>query len=206
VVLIHESGHAVAAKAIGGSVLSITINQMEGGLCRFSFDPTSFNLVVTSSAGYLGSALVGSLLLLITLRRQSGRFVLGLMSAALLAICAVWGRGSLFTLATGLGLALALGLGARYLPAGASQVVALFLAAFTGLYALFDLRDDLWDAARRSGTDAAILASATHIPSLFWAVLWTVIALVMLGGALHFGLKRGKRPHGGLAMPSLPKR
>lgn len=203
VVLIHEAGHALAAKAVGGEVLSITVNELQGGLCRFAFDPTFFNRVVTASAGYLGSALTGALLLFVTLRRASGRFVLGLMSLFLVVICVLWGR-SLFTLVTGLGLAAALGLGARYLPAGASQAVALFLAAFTGLYALFDVRDDLWSASRRSGTDAQILADATGIPSIVWAVLWTVFAAVLLGAALYFGLGR-KKGHKTLPLPDLPR-
>jgi hypothetical protein len=203
VVLIHEAGHAIAAKAVGGEVLSITINELQGGLCRFAFEPTVFNKIVTSSAGYLGSALSGALLLFVTLRRGSGRLVLGAMSLFLAAVCLAWGR-SLFTLVTGLGLALVLALGARYLSAGASQAVALFLASFNGLYALFDLKDDLWSASRRAGTDAQILADATHLPSFVWAAVWTLFAVALLGAALWFGLRK-KKGFKTLTLPDLKR-
>ncbi len=191
VVLIHESGHAVAAKLAGGTVESITIDSLQGGLCQFRYEPTFFNTVLTSSAGYLGSAISGALLLVATLRYRAGRWVLAFMSAGLVFVLVFWAR-SLFTFGVTLAMAAALGLAARFLPKDGSQLLATFLAVFNSLYALFDLRDDLWSAERRAGTDAAILAKATHIPSIVWAVLWTLVAVALLAFALWVSA-RGKK-------------
>jgi len=187
-VLFHESGHAIAAKLVGGTVDSITIDERQGGLCTFRFQPTFVNQVVTASAGYLGSALSGALLLLVTLRWRAGRYVLAFLSFALVVITVLWAR-SLFTVGVALAMAAALGLGAKFLPQGASQALATFIAVFNSLYALFDLRDDLWSAERRAGTDAALLEKATYIPSIVWAVLWTLIAVGLLAGTLWLAMK-----------------
>ena len=45
-------------------------------------------------------------------------------------------------------------------------------------------RTSLWSAERRAGTDAAILAKATLIPSIVWALLWSLVAVALLGLAL----------------------
>lgn len=190
-VLLHEAGHAIAANLVGGRVVSITIDRLEGGLCLFEYQPTFLNKVVTSSAGYLGSALAGAILLFVTMRRGSGKLVLGALAAFLAFVTVVWAR-SLFTVAVAAGMTLALGLCARYLSRGVSQLLAFFIAVFVGLYAVFDLRDDLWSASRRGGTDAAMLAQATYIPSIVWAVLWSLVAIGLLAGALYFGA-RGRR-------------
>jgi len=192
-VLIHESGHAIAAKLVGGTVESITIDSLQGGLCTFRYEPSFLHDVITSSAGYLGSAVSGALLLVAALRFNAGRLVLALLSAALVFVLVFWAR-SAFTFAAALGMAAVLGLAAKYLPSELSQLMAIFLAVFNSLYALFDLRDDLWSAERRAGTDAAMLAKATHIPSIVWAVLWTLVAVALLGLALWYSARAKKQP------------
>lgn len=203
VVLIHESGHALAAVAVGGTVESITIDTLEGGLCQFRYQPTFLREVITSSAGYLGSALSGALLLIAALRFKGGKWVLAFLSAVLVFVTVFWAR-SLFTIGVALGMATLLGLMARFFPADLSQLVAVFLGVFNSLYALFDLRDDLWSAERRAGTDAAILAKATGIPSIVWAVLWSLVAIALLGFALWFSARggRGKGPAAGPLRPT----
>jgi len=191
VVLFHEAGHAIAAKLVGGEVLSLTVNSLEGGLCTFRYQPTFFNTVVTASAGYLGSAIFGALLLVATLRYRAGKWVLAILCAGLSLVLILWVRDP-FAVGVTLALAVVMGLGARFLPVDISQLFALFIAAFTSLYALFDLRDDLWSAERRAGTDAAILEKATHVPSIVWAVLWTLLGVGMLAGALWFSSRSAR--------------
>lgn len=187
-VLFHEAGHALAAKIVGGTVDSITINSHEGGLCTMSFDPTVANEIVVSSAGYLGSALAGSLLLYLTLRRKSGKIVLWILCISLLLVGTLWAR-SLFTISVSIGTGIAFGLVAKYISQSWTQLLAFFVSTYISLYALFDLKDDLWDSTRRAGTDAAILAEHTHIPSIVWAVLWTLIAIAMLALAVSKGAR-----------------
>lgn len=191
-VLIHESGHALAAKAVGGTVDSLSINSLEGGVCLTRIPQTFTARVVTYSSGYLGSALAGALILLSILRWGAGRLVLGLLSAGLLVVTVLWAR-TLFTVLVALGFAAALGLAARYLPREPAQLLALFVGTFVSLYALFDFKDDLLSgSARRAGTDASMLADITPIPAIVWAGLWTLVGLGTLGGALWLGA-RGKR-------------
>ncbi|MFN7134315.1 MAG: M50 family metallopeptidase [Myxococcales bacterium] len=193
VVFLHESGHALATKLVGGSVDSIRVSFDEGGLCMSRYEPTFLNKLLVYSGGYLGSALSGAVLLILALRwKRSGRGVLFVLAAWLVVANVLWGR-DVTTLAIGAGLAVLLGAGARFLPADLAQTAAVFLATFNGMYALFDVRDDLWDASRRAGTDAALLAATTPIPSLVWAVLWTLFAAALLGGALWMGV-RGEKP------------
>ena len=82
---------------------------------------------------------------------------------------AIFVGGSAFTVGFCLGMAVVLGAAARWLPLLGVRLLVLFLATFTGLYALFDLRDDLWNSAVRAQSDAALLAARTPIPAFVWA-------------------------------------
>ena len=70
----------------------------------------------------------------------------------------------------------------------------MVLAVFTGLYALFDLRDDLWRSSVRVSSDAALLAAQTHVPALVWAALWSLISVAVLLGAALISLRRSAPP------------
>ena len=78
-----------------------------------------------------------------------------------------------------------LGVCARLLKRALLEWLTLFIAAFSGLYAVLDLRDDLWNSAVRSQSDAALLAQVTHVPALVWTVLWTAASLFMFGWILR---------------------
>jgi hypothetical protein len=106
------------------------------------------------------------------------------------------------------GTALALGIGARLLPVSVVDLVNLFLAAFSALYVLFDLRAGLWNPLAREHSDAALLAKLTFVPAIAWAAIWTLLALSLLGlfawrsvrvaKAQGFSIRRsfGTMPHG----------
>jgi hypothetical protein len=47
----------------------------------------------------------------------------------------------------------------------------------SSLYALYDLSDFLLVGAR---TDAVVLAQLTHIPAFIWAILWSIVALLVV--------------------------
>ncbi|MGZ6029534.1 MAG: M50 family metallopeptidase, partial [Myxococcaceae bacterium] len=97
--------------------------------------------------------------------------------------------GTTFTLAYCLGMGAVLLVLARMLPAGAEKALVMVIAVFTGLYALFDLRDDLWRVG--GGTsDAVLLASQTHVPALIWAFLWTAVSVAVLVLAASVSLRR----------------
>src|SRR5207237_3518151 len=64
VVMIHETGHAVASLLVGGSVDSVSISSNEAGRCLSRLPDTALGAIVVYSPGYVGSALVAGLLLL----------------------------------------------------------------------------------------------------------------------------------------------
>ena len=144
----------------------------------------------------------GAGLLLATFRFRLGRAVMGAASVWL-AVMGFFYAGDPFTLAFCLGMALAMGLGARFLPTGLVDALNLFLAAFTALYVVFDLRDDLWNSAVRAQSDAAILASETWVPSIVWAALWTLLSLALLGVSAYWALHA--KPPGGVKMPPMAR-
>src|SRR5436853_329886 len=74
----------------------------------------------------------------------------------------------------------------------ASHALAGFLVGFLAVQcvvdALFDLRTLLAISAPfapGAHSDAAIMAQLTGIPAIFWALLWTGLALAMLAAALR---------------------
>ena len=184
VVMMHESGHAIASLIVGGSVQSITLRADESGACLSALPPGVLRQIIVFSAGYLGSALMGAVLLLATFRFRLRRLVLG-AACVWLAVMGVLYARDMFTLAFCLGTSAVLGLAAKFLPEGVVEVVNLFLAAFTALYALFDFRSDLWDSRVRAGSDAALLAQHTWMPAIFWAAVWTLLGISLLGWAAY---------------------
>jgi hypothetical protein len=65
----------------------------------------------------------------------------------------------------------------------------LFLSAFTALYAVMDLKDDLWNGAVRAQSDAQLLADLTIVPALAWALLWTAVSVVVMAFGVRFALQ-----------------
>lgn len=189
VVFFHEAGHALAAWAVGGSVDSIRVAANEGGLTMFRASPALLPQLVVSSGGYLGSAVFGAILLFAAARARSGRPVLYALAAFVVFAGVLWVR-DLFTAGFTLAAALVLaGLG-RVLPGSLSRAAALFLGVFTGLYALHDIRSDLFRLGASRGTDADRLAELTYVPALVWAALWAALALLLLAGAVKLAARR----------------
>ena len=175
----HETGHALASLFAGGSVDKVTLSADESGACLSTLPDGFFAKTLVYSAGYVGGALISVLLLLLTFRFNFRRAMLGL-ACAWLTLMALFYARDLFTLAFCLSLALLFGAGARYLPASAVGALNFFLATFTALYAAVDLRDDLWNGAVRTRSDAQLLANVTVVPAIIWAFIWTLLSMLIL--------------------------
>jgi hypothetical protein len=70
------------------------------------------------------------------------------------------------------------------------RALVTVIAVFTGLYALFDLRDDLWTPGG-GPSDAALLAAHTGVPAVIWAILWSAVSVAVLVLAASVSLRRG---------------
>ncbi len=185
----HETGHALASLIVGGSVNQIHIAADQSGDCLSMIPDGYFARVIVSSGGYVGAAIIGALLLLLTFRLNWGKRMLGVAAVWLTLIALLYGR-DLFTLGFCLGMAALFAAGAKFLPNDVAASVNLFIASFTALYSVMDLKDDLWNSAVRGQSDAAILASTSHIPAVFWALVWTVMSLGIVGYGAYLALKR----------------
>ena len=185
VVLMHESGHALATLLVGGSVDRIQISPDEGGVTFSRYPPSLLCAIVISSAGYLGSTVSGCVLLWIAARSKEGRWPLIALAAWCSLVTLLYVRDG-FTLIFVGGCALALGLLARFGAALLRRGVLVFLAAFSCCYALYDIRDDLLHLSSASGgTDADALARATFIPAIVWGVAWGLLSIVLVALTLR---------------------
>ncbi len=185
VVLVHEMWHGLLSLAAGVRLDSIEVSWNESGKTLVTGDFSTVGFMAAVSAGYIGCAFTGALLL-----RQSlvGRLErVSLILFAVLLIYFSWlftsPLDTAFYTGTGYGLAFLVlaGLGQR--PArGALTTVGVFFL----FYSLFDLFDFTRDV---DSTDAAILASYLGSDALkdgsvgFTAVtislIWTAIILLV---------------------------
>lgn len=179
----HETGHALASLIVGGSVEQVTLRLDESGQCLSRIPEGFFAQVAVYSAGYVGSAVISVLLLVLSFRFNARRAMLA-AACAWLALMGVFYARDAFTLMFSLGMAVAFGAGARWLPASVVGGVNIFIASFTALYAVMDLKDDLWNSAVRAQSDASLLSDLTIVPAIVWAAVWTLVSVaVLIAGA-----------------------
>ena len=193
VVLVHETGHALATLVFGGKVERIIVGADESGQCLSSLPAGWLPQIAVYSAGYVGSAISGALQLVLAFRFRLHRPVLYAMGVWVTAMGVIY-AGNAFTLAYCLGMGAVLLVLARLLPAGAVRALVTVLAVFTGLYALFDLRDDLWSPGGSGPSDAVLLAAQTHVPAFLWALLWSAASVAVLALAGSMSMRRGAEP------------
>lgn len=192
---VHEFGHALAAVLTGGSVSHILVFADGSGVAHIG---GGFGLAV-ASAGYVGSTLAGCAM--VVAARDPARAGRALMVAfgLLLASMVLFVRGDGVGLASGVLWLAALWLGARGLKGERAQFAAQFLGvqlAFTSFQSFAAL---FYVAARLDGhSDAKIAEQMTGIPDVFWAGLWALVALGLVGASMRRAWA-GSHPSGGSA-------
>jgi len=117
VVLVHETGHALATLLFGGRVERIVVGADESGQCLSSLPPGWLPQIAVYSAGYLGSAISGALQLVLAFRFRLHRPVLYAMGVWVTGMGVIY-AGNTFTLAYCLGMGAVLLVFARVLPPG----------------------------------------------------------------------------------------
>ena len=201
VTFIHEGGHALAALLTGSSVQSLSVDFDTSGLTETLTPQGSyFSQMIISSAGYLTAIGFGALLLWLVRRRVKARFVLVGSAAIIAALTAVFGfvvpltnfSFSPFTVVSGLIISLGLLAAARYAPPRVRNFLVSFLAVQCVLGALYDLRNlFLLSVDSNRPTDAVNMANIFPAwlwplsTSIFWAVFWIAVSLVILSLALR---------------------
>jgi hypothetical protein len=178
VVLMHETGHALAALVTGGSVFRVEVNALQGGMTYTA----GGNRLIILSAGYLGSSLIGALVLWAASHRTMSKYVAEIFGMLIVVETAFWVR-DLFTciFASAMGIfCMILGWKLRGV---FERLFMQLVGAVSCLYAVFDIFDDVVRRIFIGGTvtfgksDAQALAEITFIPSLVWGVVWIAIAV-----------------------------
>jgi len=193
VTLVHELSHGLAALLTGGRFLNFTIAPNASGLATTA---GGWRWLVTP-AGYLGAALFGGLLLVLTNRSPSTRerrwlaAGLGLFFALMTVLFA----RNLMAITVGGLVALALlGLG-KYGP----HLWLTFGLNLLAIQCALNALDSLTGLMRLNAgpfqmpNDAQTMADLTHVPALAWASLWSLTALVLLVGSVYLALRWRKR-------------
>jgi len=195
VTFIHEGGHALAALLTGNSVASLSVAMNASGE-TYTTQGGLFSQVFISSAGYLGSMAFGALLLILIRKAVAARIVLLGCAIFVFALTMIYGlikpifwmtawSGIPFTLLAGSIISVGLILIARFASAKVATFFVSFLAVQSVLNALFDLKT-LFFLGSAVPTDAVNMANATHIPAIFWTVIWIALALGILWFAMRF--------------------
>ncbi len=203
VTFIHEGSHALVALLTGASVQSLTVSSDGSGVVE-SFTGSSLSVLLTSSAGYLGTTLFGVLLLVLIRRAYSARIVLaasagfvGLMTIFFGFLAPIFNIfsanvsvGSVaFTVISGSLLTAGLLAIAKYAPAKWTNFAVAFLAVQCVLNALSDLKTVFLINAPFSGShihsDAANMEAATGIPGIAWVMIWIGISIAMISIGLR---------------------
>jgi hypothetical protein len=184
---VHEISHGLAAVITGGDFRRFVVRSDLSGV---AWSAGGIRWIV-SSAGYVGSAAFGGLLAILAARGVSARWVLIGLGLILGLLCLLFVR-NIFGVISGLALTVALvAAGARLNKLWADGLL-LFLAVQLMLNGLDSLVDLLVVSTSFPGapTDAAIMASATGIPAVVWAFLWSALTLVILWYSLRFAYRR----------------
>lgn len=185
VVLLHETGHALALWATGGQVERITLNALQGGA---TYGRGGIPLI-TLSAGYLGSLGLGSLIVMgAHNRRLAPRTLLGILGGVVIALTFVFIRSG-FGIAFGLGFGVVAVLASRYLSPTWNRGVLFVLGLTSVLYAILDIKSDILDRPQLR-SDAAMLAELTGVPTQVWGILWIGAAVAAAVALFRWTLRR----------------
>ena len=171
VVFMHEVSHGLAAIATGGEIVSLNVNQHEGGLAKTRGGSRFWIL----SAGYLGSLLWGGFILLLAAMTHYDKVISVLIGVGMVAISIGFGS-DMFTYLFGIGFGVALILIGFFLPEKVNDWLLRVIGLTSCLYAILDIKSDVLDRSELP-SDARMLSEVTPLPTEFWGFLWIIIAI-----------------------------
>ena len=186
---VHEGWHALVAVLTGGHVSDVHIFGIYGGgVTGISGGAT----LLIASAGYVGSAVTGATFLALLARPGLLRLAALIQYLWLAVVALLWDHDInawLYLLFFGFVLTVL----ARKVPERWFAIVMGLLALQLNLAVLADLRTLLLLSAFSSAhSDALLAASVSHVPSVLWAALWTVMSGLLLLWSLRYALGYGR--------------
>lgn len=193
VTYVHESGHGTAALLTGGQFRGFEIFANGSGQAITA----GGSRLLILPAGYLGAALFGAILFYLNNRFHRSKIIAVILGIGLIIYSILFGHIAILSLIVGsvFGIALiALGWKANdYV----NSFILNILAILTGLNAVLDVYQLIGNSGASLGDvrndAAAFSAEVFFLPAAFWALLWSLIAIVMLGIAVWYGVIRPLR-------------
>jgi hypothetical protein len=187
---IHEGSHAIASLIMGEQVHRIVINPDTSGYMQHTVTGGMFAQGFIGSAGYVGAALFGGALIVLSSFEKMSKIILGLLGLIFLIAIVLYIR-DLFTLAVcgflSASLLLIAWKGGKYMNFFSINFLAVqcSLNSFGDVITLLQLSMGAPKSQYSAGvSDAEALAKVFFLPAMFWSALWIVIAVVVLYKAL----------------------
>ena len=171
VVFMHEVSHGLAAVVTGGKIVEIQVNQQQGGHALTQGGSRFWTL----TAGYLGSLLWGGLILLLAARTHLDKVISVIIGLGMVAISIGFGE-STFTYLFGISFGVVLLAVGFFLPEVVNDWTLRVIGVTSCLYAILDIKSDILDRSHLR-SDARMLSEITGLPTLFWGILWILIAI-----------------------------
>jgi hypothetical protein len=191
VTFVHETGHGLAALLTGGEIGRLVVFSNGSGIATTAGGTRALIL----PAGYVGAALFGGTLFYLTNTVLFSRSI-SLALALLVAAVSILYTDFLSTAwLVGMGFAVALGLVAWKVSRNGNLLVLNLLSVITGLNAVMDVIGLVSNSGASLGdvrNDAAAFSAeiAPLIPAAVWAILWALLAVVILGAAVYYSIIR----------------
>ena len=193
---VHEFGHGMGAIISGGSFDNMVIKPELSGLAH-TYTGSDFARVTVLLGGLLGPACAGAIMLILSRRFGFSKLALLLLTAALLATVIFW-AGDMFTRMTVLGFGVVVGfIALRTNPlirTLCSHIIAIAfcLNAVTGFRYFFMSQAKIGGYSVQSDTGA--LAELIGGPHLFWAIVPSLLSVLILLAAIYFSSGLRKTP------------
>ena len=176
----HEASHAIVGWIDGASISRVDIAANGSGSTGVvtSGVPSDFTEVTVGSAGYLGTVIVGSILLAAGRSQRAAKVTLIVIGLCMIASALVW-MPSAFAFGVSFGLGVVLITLAFILPGKWAQFLATGLGALTvfeGLIRIVDVGDGTTDAVLThhfSGVSVGVIR-----------IVWLLIGVVVAIGAI----------------------
>lgn len=171
VVFMHEVSHGLAAYLTGGSIVELEVNPQQGGHALTK----GGNRFLILTAGYLGSLIWGGIILLMAARTHFDKAISTLIGIGMVGITIGFGS-DIFTYLFGVGFGIALIAIGLFLPESVNDWILRVIGTTSCLYAILDIKSDILDRSHLR-SDARMLAELTNLPTIFWGILWIIIAI-----------------------------
>lgn len=188
-VFFHELSHGIVAILTGGRIIGISLNINEGGVCSHNGGIP----ILVASAGYLGSLLWGSGILLASLKKGFNKRICQAIAVFFIVVTGLWVRdiqaiAIIVTLAVSL-LYISANLKEKY-----CSIFLKYISLISCFYVVFDIKDDLLD--RTVPLSDAYQISKSIFPSFMVSpgsyiigLLWMAVAIFILWKVIKYALK-----------------